>query len=71
MEKRNVLRRSQTQGEEHMKLYEVPNNTQIVLSDGVKLKFHHVDGMYSYCTDSEGNVYHVSASEEVSIEEIK
>jgi hypothetical protein len=54
-----------------MMLYKVPNNTWIVLNNGLKLKFHHVDGMYSYCTDNKGNVYHISASEEVSIEETK
>lgn len=54
-----------------MKLYDVPNNTQVVLNDGVKLKFHHIDGMYSYCTDSENNVYHIAAWEEVSIEKVK
>ena len=54
-----------------MKLYKVPNNTWIVLNSGLKLKFHHVDGMYSYCTDNKNNVYHIAAWEEVSIEEVK
>ena len=54
-----------------MKLYDVPNNTQIILSNGLKLKFHHIDGMYSYCTDSENNENHVADWEEVFIEEIK
>jgi hypothetical protein len=43
----------------------------IVLKDGLELKFHHIDGMYSYCTDNENNVYHIAAWEEVSIKETK
>ena len=54
-----------------MKLYEVPNNTQVVLSSGLNLKFHHIDGMYSYCTDSDNNVYHIAAWEEVEVKEVK
>lgn len=50
-----------------MKLYTVPKNSTIVLKEGIELKFHHVDGMYSVCTDEEGNVYHISASEEVEV----
>lgn len=54
-----------------MKLYEVPINSTIVLKEGVVLKFHHVDGMYSYCTDEHGNVCHIGATEEVTVEEKK
>ena len=43
-----------------MKLYEVPRNTLINL-DGEKILFHHIDGMYSYITDTDGNVYHFAA----------
>jgi hypothetical protein len=50
-----------------MKLYNVPRNTKIMLSDGVVLLFHHIDGMYSVCTDENGDIYHISASEEVEI----
>ena len=50
-----------------MKLYNVPRNSTIVLKDGLELNFHHVDGMYSVCTDGEGNVYHIGASEEVEV----
>ena len=52
-----------------MKLYNVPNNSVIVLSNGLELKFHHIDGMYSVCTDEANDVYHISASEEVEIKE--
>ena len=54
-----------------MKLYNVPRNSMIVLSDGVVLKFHHIDGMYSFCTDESGKVYHISACEEVEVKENK
>jgi len=55
-----------------MKLYEVPNDTKIVVPiKGVdyELMFYHIDGMYSYCTDIEGNVVHLSAWTEVNIKE--
>ena len=52
-----------------MKLYNVPRNSTIVLGNGLELKFHHIDGMYSVCTDEDGNVYHIGASEEVEIKE--
>ena len=54
-----------------MKLYDVPRNTRIVIKDEespLRLNFHHIDGMYSYCTDDEGNVVHVAAWTEVEIE---
>jgi len=50
-----------------MKLYNVPRNSKIMLSNGVVLLFHHIDGMYSVCTDENGDIYHISASEEVTI----
>ena len=52
-----------------VKLYEVPRHSRIVLSNGVELNFKHLDGMYSYCTDDEGNVVHISASAEVTVKE--
>jgi len=52
-----------------MKLYDVPKNSMIVLSNGLELKFHHIDGMYSVCTDAVGDVYHIVAWEEVEIKE--
>ena len=53
-----------------MKLYEVPRNTRIVVS-GEELNFHHIDGMYSYCTDDDNNVIHLSALTEVTIKNAK
>jgi len=50
-----------------VKLYNVPRNSTIVLKDGLELNFHHIDGMYSVCTDGEGNVYHIGATEEVEV----
>ena len=50
-----------------MKLYNVPRNSTIVLKNGLELNFHHLDGMYSVCTDGEGNVYHIVATEEVEV----
>ncbi len=29
--------------------------------------FHHLDGMYSYCTDDDGHVWHLAAYAEVEI----
>jgi len=52
-----------------MKLYNVPRNSKIMLSDGVVLLFHHIDGMYSVCTDENGDIFHIGATEEVTIEE--
>ena len=48
-----------------MKLYNVPRNTDImVVEEGYepqRLHFHHIDGMYSYCTNDEGKVVHLAA----------
>jgi hypothetical protein len=52
-----------------MKLFEVPKNTRVVLSDGTELNFAHIDGMYSYCTDDDGKVVHLAAWTEVTIKE--
>lgn len=44
-------------------LYELPRNTKIniELEDGSTfVTFHHVDGMYSYCTTEKGGVTHLS-----------
>jgi len=50
-----------------MKLYEVPKYSTIKLNDGTVLDFHHIDGMYSYCTDSEGHAHHIAAWADVEI----
>lgn len=56
-----------------MKLYEVPRNTKIKLKDSDGnyhyYLFHHVDGMYSYCTDAEERVVHFAAWAEVEIDD--
>lgn len=51
-----------------VKLYDVPRNTTILLGDE-ELLFCHIDGMYSYCKDSQGNVVHLAAWTEVLIKE--
>ena len=57
-----------------VKLYEVPNNSRIRIEglevNGVlteELNFHHVDGMYSYCTTDDNNVIHLTALTECEI----
>lgn len=53
------------------KLYDVPRNSRIKVCDLLELNFYRVDGMYSYCTDDKGNVYHIPATEEVEVIEQK
>lgn len=63
-----------------MKLYEVPRNSWVkpisetkappgarTVLVGEKVKFHHIDGMYSYCHDEKHNVVHLLAWQEVEI----
>ena len=55
-----------------MKLYDVPRNSRIrlvghTLSSDMELNFHHTDGMYSYCTDDDGNVMHLAAWTEIEM----
>jgi hypothetical protein len=55
-----------------MKLYDVPKNTRIRLThegEVYEYLFHRLDGMYSYCTDDDGNVLHLAAWTEVEIAE--
>ena len=49
-----------------MKLFEVPKYSRIKVGD-MELDFHHIDGMYSYCTDSEGNAHHIAAWADVEV----
>lgn len=55
-----------------MKLYDVPRGTRIVVRDeegnALRLTFHHLDGMFSYCEDDHGNVVHVAAAAEVELD---
>ena len=62
-----------------MELYKVPKNTDIIVKnvpnrekgtiEDWRLHFHHVDGMYSYCTDPEHNdeVVHLAAWTDVEL----
>lgn len=65
-----------------IQLHKVPNNTKIrVISDAKvppahrdftpceELMFNHIDGMYSHCTDMQGNTVHLVAWAEVEIVE--
>ena len=60
------------------KLYDVPRNSRIKvvvndkvppaapqINEGEELNFHHIDGMYSYCTRDNGEVVHLLAWAEV------
>lgn len=51
-----------------MKLYECPRNMGIKLESGEHLMFHHIDGMFSYCKDMQGNVVHLPAWADVEID---
>jgi len=63
-----------------MKLYNVPNNTKINVLENIlippgaiyikrneELMFYHIDGMYSYCKNKNGNVVHLVAWADVKI----
>ena len=63
-----------------MKLYEVPNHSWIIVKEaetpppgakavdvGQMIKFHHIDGMYSYCKTVDGDVVHLPAWTEVEV----
>lgn len=64
-----------------MKLYELPRDTWFTLEENPDIapnswepvadryKLHNIDGMYSYVTDEEGNVYHFAAWTEVNKED--
>lgn len=55
-----------------MKLYEVPRNSRVKFVSkhafsNTEFNFHHIDGAYSYCTDDQGNIFHLSANAEVEL----
>lgn len=50
-----------------MKLYDVPRNSRVAIASGHELNFHRIDGMYSYCKDDHGNVWHIPATTEVRV----
>jgi hypothetical protein len=46
-----------------VKLHQIPKGSKIKIDEGF-ITFHHIDGMYSYCTCDwvkENNVIHLSA----------
>ena len=58
------------------KLYDIPNNSKIVATiqehgkeqRKATITFHHLDGMYSYCTiDDTNEVVHIGASAELEL----
>jgi len=52
-----------------MKLYELSKDSLFTIddaSDKAVLTFHHVDGMYSFCTDAQKEVVHIKAWTEVT-----
>ena len=63
-----------------MELFNVPNNSKIIVQSDIKtppaspqikkgdiLQFHHIDGMYSYCKNNDGEVVHLVAWADVDI----
>lgn len=58
--------RNRYPSEDEMKLFDVPKGSRIRVG-GVELTFHHLDGMYSYCTLDDGSVVHVAAWEDVEV----
>ena len=41
--------------------------TKCGFNHSAALDFHHIDGMYSYCTDSTGKVHHIAAWADVEV----
>jgi hypothetical protein len=50
-----------------MKLYDVPRDSRIQLSDGTQLNFKRIDGMYSLCMTDDNEPVHVAAWTEVAV----
>lgn len=52
-----------------MKLYELGRNEHFKIvgydNEGSIFKLHHIDGMYSFCTDSKGFIQHIAAHTEI------
>ena len=50
-----------------MKLYKLPKNTKFRLEEEDDLVFtlEKIDGMYSICRDSDGEIFNINASAEV------
>ena len=56
----------ETQEPNTVKLYDVPKGSRIKFF-GEELIFHHLDGRYSLCTNSEGKFVHVAAYAPVEV----
>ena len=56
----------ETQEPNTVKLYDVPRGSKIKFFDEV-LTFHHLDGMYSLCTDKDGKFVHIAAYAPVEV----
>jgi hypothetical protein len=53
-----------------VKLYDVPRNTLVFVPDlDEYIWFDHIDGMYSFCKDMDGNIRHLAAWTEVEIDD--
>ena len=50
-----------------MKLYDVPRDSRIQLSNGMELNFKRIDGMYSLCLTDDNEPVHVAAWTEVAV----
>lgn len=52
------------------KLYDVPRNSYIKFANSENNEvyhFHHVDGMYSFCLNKNGEVVHIQAFADVEV----
>lgn len=52
-----------------MRLYEIPSDSiiRVNCSDGSShIKFHHMDGLFSFCTSELGNPVHLYATTELA-----
>jgi len=50
-----------------VKLYDVPRDSRIQLSDGTELNFKRIDGMYSLCLTDDNEPVHLVAWTEVAV----
>lgn len=58
---------NKTNKKKQLRLYDLPRDKGIRINfDGLLIEFHHLDGMYSYCTvvegEHKGKPFHLSAS---------
>ena len=56
----------ETQEPNTVKLYDVPKGSKIKFFDEV-LTFHHLDGMYSLCSDKDGKSVHIAGYAPVEV----